>query len=674
LVKRKIKLDEHKIVKPLICMINKLSLIQYVSKNGSVMGNFMLTNFFIRALFDAGFSNNFTLLKKAKAWYDSNANDNKEFNLFLLEGLLIFNEEKEKYTIKQLNELKKHYTPEGRFDLTVGYSPHGDLFSTMFSLRTILYLKKPQAFFEKDQIDQSIKWLIDHRKEIKQLKDKLFPIYILSIYNKEFYKNEIENLLSEVWEKSNSVYKNLKKSISEGYKVDTNALEEVLWITCDLIPLYQTYPKIKLYIDDFVIFLENKLLNYLRPHYAENDDLEDNNLIYFKIRIFSLIITILSKYFGNELKKALSENLILEELAHNINSFLAIQEEKIKPFIDSIGKRLKIGIDEVLPISGGYSDSKIFRVKSEVNILVNMYNYKLPSLIFKISNTSTFRKEIINYCKIPGSLKQYFSKLTNPIFYSNLEDEKINIILIMEDLINYWTLNEIYEKIDFNKKLEYTNEEPINDLCKLLKHFYNSTLLKSKNTNLIFDLYLQDMFKSMSSLLKSKKFNLMFENFSKYFLQNLRHIMNIKDEFKPSISTIMHGDLNLRNIMIFNDSDDSRIKFIDIDNLRIKGDYAYDIGELIVDIFSKNISKSKSFVDSKGTISKKCPWITIIENIFYDYSSEIKDDTFEKRLNLSKIRSLLKLSKICLENENYGSLKRYIKQIISLLQKIRNKK
>jgi hypothetical protein len=103
----------------------------------------------------------------------------------------------------------------------------------------------------------------------------------------------------------------------------------------------------------------------------------------------------------------------------------------------------------------------------------------------------------------------------------------------------------------------------------------------------------------------------------------------------------MHGDLNLRNIMARLVGDKWTFKLIDIDRLTLQGDFAYDIGELLVDAQITLQEKEPL----SGSLANE-----VVEHVrrWKDNEPSLAEDTskFEARLALAKARSLTKSAKI----------------------------
>jgi 5-methylthioribose kinase len=110
------------------------------------------------------------------------------------------------------------------------------------------------------------------------------------------------------------------------------------------------------------------------------------------------------------------------------------------------------------------------------------------------------------------------------------------------------------------------------------------------------------------------------------------------ESFEP---TVMHGDLNIRNIMTRGKQSittEPRFRLIDINRFSRIGDVAYDIGELLVDL--DQVSKHKDFAEIGRETNE------LIEAAFQKFMNERADATYEIRLLLSKARSLLKLTQL----------------------------
>jgi len=138
------------------------------------------------------------------------------------------------------------------------------------------------------------------------------------------------------------------------------------------------------------------------------------------------------------------------------------------------------------------SDTEVYRIKPEIIIPIYKQKYPLPSVIIKRSNTQTFEKELQNYAIIPNFLKRFFAEISTELSLPITENNTLEIFLIMQDLAEYFTLNEILNRFDvaFNKvENKRVIEEKLNKLisyvCVELKFLYENSIKCEKNSAVI---------------------------------------------------------------------------------------------------------------------------------------------------------------------------------------------
>lgn len=302
-------------------------------------------------------------------------------------------------------------------------------------------------------------------------------------------------------------------------------------------------------------------------------------------------------------------------------------------YTELLKRWINLSLKEITELRGGFSGVKVNRVKPELSIPIYDNTYHIHSLIIKSSDKETFEKEKSNFKKIPNNLKQYFSKITDNTPYIPTK-RPLEVCLIMEDLINYHTLEEkIKEYLDYQgtREKKESLKKLLQNTCSTLEFIYDTTRNDNSNNDEIIVKYFSYIYKIIPKLISHKIIR------SK--LIDIMNFLNKKitdnDSLKIAYGTIMHGDLNTRNIMIRQEKVDFNLKLIDIDHFSKIGDYAFDIGELSADILT-------SFLNGKK-------WSKFVEDYFFNYSRSINDNTFSSRLKLSKIYSILKLISIKLK-------------------------
>lgn len=652
-----------KISEAIITMLDDISLIQKMSKNGSILNSEILTNYLIKAFKNAGLPNFYTPLREAKKWCLTVTEQHKEINPFILHSLILLGEENQNYVQEKLNELRtRSRKSDGRFEVPTGYLFQGDLFSTMFVIEIILDLSNTSKYFKKEEIEQSLNWVIEHIQDISKIKEIGFLIYLLARHDPKKYNEIIEELSKSIYPHLEELLKDLEKSINSGkfdYISRNNKLETLLWLLYDLIDIENS--KIKGLINKAMDMLNTLLISFVLPFYHPERELTlHENDIWFKVRTASLIISIYSKYYKENITNVILEILLndREQITTKKLYYLHFGKEirDVERFKDIIRKWIIVNIDDRTELTGGMSDTEVYRIKPEIIIPIYKQKYPLPSVIIKRSNTQTFEKELQNYAIIPNFLKRFFAEISTESSLSVTENNILEIFLIMQDLAEYSTLNEILNRYDvaFNKvENKRVIEEKLNKLisyvCMELKFLYENSIKREKNSAVIAH-YFEDIFKSLS-LLSIKGLDVgTFEKILTYLQEKYRDITSLE----PNFATFMHGDLNSRNIMIKIENNKYDFKLIDIDSINLFGDYIFDIGELYVDI-TYNLRNIGKIIGG---------WI---EKYFRDFADQLGDRTFEERLKLAKIRSFIKLAKIHAKRDKVEKVEELIKEVLKLI-------
>jgi hypothetical protein len=435
------------------------------------------------------------------------------------------------------------------------------------------------------------------------------------------YENIIDDLLNDIDSRIEQLTKdsNLKN------------IENICWIIYDLMPLYNKKSAAKKIVDSCMEVLRASITSI-----AEN--LGRLNA-YGQIMIGTRVIMALSAYYGKGFfVEKVYENLALGQFLRD-RDYVRFNISKYQMFFKELVGRWIIPTMNVEPdnLESGFSGSLVYRLRPNIKIPGTSQRYDFPSLIVKLSNRESFEREINNYKMIPDALKSFFVKITEPRV--DIEDYEG---VIMEDLTNYNTLLEILKSSwhdDRKKKI-------LESLYRFLKLIYSeSKKIDDKQSYIIQQIYKGEILKSLSAIILALKDIKDIKNFEVHITPVVNSLMKLvsQDQFiNSNFLTLMHGDLNLRNIMIGLEEDDSvNLKLIDIDKLTLDGDYAYDVGELIVDL---DIQVGKVYS-------------RYVEQKFEDFAKEESDESFTSRLTIGKINSLLKLAKI---NVNKGEFEKCI--------------
>lgn len=335
---------------------------------------------------------------------------------------------------------------------------------------------------------------------------------------------------------------------------------------------------------------------------------------------------------------------------YNDEGSLEIMSRLTEPDTDVIEAALSASLSkisvELKELKGGLSGSQVYRVKATCGVPTFNVLSDLPNFVVKINFKDSFHQEALNYRNIPDPLKKYFARVDADKLFQASKDKAL-WLFIMEDLIDYDTLYHMMnvEEVTFNE-LQPTIEKLSLILEKLYLPKAGLKYLYKNSAGVIKSAYLGKMERTLNLVARKEDPALPPEQISE-----IRSLLDAipASRLEPPYMTLMHGDLHSRNIMVR--SSDLDIKFIDIDNFAVLGDFIYDFGELIVhasfvgrisEIDSAELTESNydSFVTPEhiSDLSK-------IEGILAEKAKEIAarlaDTSWSKRLLLAEARFLL---------------------------------
>jgi hypothetical protein len=586
-------------------------------EDGSVEGNPLYTHHFIRLFIEAGFSPTFPFLVKSKEWF-KNLPDEGYINPFKIKSLIYLGEGGNYNIQAELKRMVDSQRIDGRFHLALGYLPEGDLFSTLVAVDILISSGNTENY--RNTIESALDWIKSKKEDFVKERDKGYAILLMTKYDPIKYEDVINYLLASI----DSRIEQLTKDLS------LEKIEEICWIIYDLMPLYNRKDDAKKIVDMCMKVLKENI-TYIARNFIRFPK-------YWKIMIGTRLIMALSAYYGKEFfAKKLYENFALKQFLEYLDKISRRISKYQMFFKNLVGKWLisNINVEDNI-LEGGFSGSLVYRLRTSINIPELNLRYSFPSLIVKLSDKESFEREINNYKMIPDTLKTYFVEITEP---------RVNIMgyegIIMEDLTDHYTL------LEFLKAKEFDNvkKQILGKICRYLKLIYSeSKKIDDNQSYIIQQIYKGEILKSLSSIIsvfKDVKNVKIFEDSITPVINNLMKIISQNQFFNSNFLTLMHGDLNLRNIMISLKRDSISVKLIDIDKLTLHGDYAYDIGELIVDL---DIQVGKEYS-------------IYVENEFKNLADQWNDINFTSRLTIAKITSLLKLAKV---NMNKGELEKCI--------------
>lgn len=491
---------------------------------------------------------------------------------------------------------------------------------------------------------------------------------------------------SEHISNSNNYIENTEFKILEIIKSFALQLEwyeilRVIDISYILIDIFETNADIILNNNDNIEFVESIYNDYIIKELEKRSNLFEVALLLRSILYFQDIDCIKGCLIDELLNKYIDEN----------SSKIKIQENQQKKLINNcVLSSLKVDQEnmEFEVLKGGESGDLVIRIKN-IDLLGYLPRaggtdkiYSFEKCITKISSQRNFYKEIEKYNSIPPNIKLYFANLDQykTTFFMN---EDVYSGMFQEDLRNFNSFHEYLSSL--KKKLErgsISSQESINNIkivikniievyIEILKVYYNireKEKEKYRTKNIIipdsfyikkFDIAIKNIFRIifkikkfaslkvfLSSSLKMKINQDSYEyepitNYIKPYTARKRNHISLKN------LTWMHGDFHTRNIMIkeiINKKEKYDIKLIDLDNMNKSGDYLYDMGMLIADIFgySDTIAHNKAFQINPGKIEYEYP----LGDKIYCYRNEVENYI----VDILKEKEIIKKIEKCTNN------------------------
>lgn len=294
---------------------------------------------------------------------------------------------------------------------------------------------------------------------------------------------------------------------------------------------------------------------------------------------------------------------MLDSALESINQSQNQREAKrIGEFEQLVRKRIKITIRNIVKLSGGISDARVFRVNYVVDangLAVaadsNSSRFEIHSIVVKSGTRADLQQSLQRYQHLRPDIQPYFAQHSQqPAMLEASPSAPAYVIL--EDLTEkYVTLRQVFGDIDHHKlsandrkKLAHITNTVANSLFDIYRRTRRSD---SQLVGLqVSRLYLSRLDKSLIEMCRPERFprlkqfftgfwfgSTRYESIETYQIRLYRHL----DALRPPFLTLMHGDCHSRNIML--DDCYDTIKLIDLDKLDDSGDYVMDIALLIED-------------------------------------------------------------------------------------------
>lgn len=293
---------------------------------------------------------------------------------------------------------------------------------------------------------------------------------------------------------------------------------------------------------------------------------------------------------------------------------------------------------------GGMSGTTVMRITPQLRMAANgsrhvvhgeTDNYRLPtfgSAIVKYGTLAPLAHEYSVYRHLPVTHRHFFAQIITAPMEVEARTSERHGYLLLEDLADHTSLQE--RLLSSSAGLSGTQS---NQLVDFLQQIYQIPHQGEQTKNQIYKLYIAPMYHSLHRLKLYGDYLLNFAVEYETLSTQLAMLSAHSKRFEPVPTTVMHGDLNLNNVMIAAASQKgaTRFRLIDLEKFTWAGDMAYDIGELVVDL------------EDLWNAHRLAPAIldlaAMLEKRFTAYAEAQGDRTFAARLVLAKARSRLKL-------------------------------
>lgn len=278
------------------------------------------------------------------------------------------------------------------------------------------------------------------------------------------------------------------------------------------------------------------------------------------------------------------------------------------------------------------------------------------SLACKVDYKDSFLNQLSRFQDLPEDIKALFPETIVTIV------DKPPYISIDEHLENYTNFHDLIFAEDMNKE---QIEKLTMQVMKVLFGAYNVTYDDCCKPNLT-TLYINRITERLEEAKKrDSKFDALL---SRKVVVNgdtldrpcdcIDAISSTINRLEPGFATFMHGDAHPDNILVKRNGNEFDIKLVDKDNVRIRGDYLYDIGKMThwLKVFwlIRNLKDVNKSVDIKIDFDDPIEIEYILEpsenstlalKVILDqtekFSKKNKDDSWKSRLLLSEASALL---------------------------------
>lgn len=312
-----------------------------------------------------------------------------------------------------------------------------------------------------------------------------------------------------------------------------------------------------------------------------------------------------------------------------------------------------LGSEQIL--GGGYSGASVVRVTPQLKIpsahAGGTKSERIPgveSLVIKFGSKGNLDRERRNYRSIPPEHERLFAAIPKGVHVDTVGDQVIEY-LIIEDLAGFQTIDELLSGADADFG-GYVADR----LVEFLEAFYAMRPIVDERQGRgpqVRDLYVTPIQRSLETIHDLRLRMASLGVADRDVLDDLYFIFRVSRQLSDFPASVMHGDLNTRNVLVHVQGVARRgaqitFKLIDLDRFSRSGDVVYDLGEFLVDnnVYKALLEGRREDPEDRQKVRKRVN--ERVKNMAREVCLAKSDRMYQVRLHLARARSLAKLLEI----------------------------
>jgi hypothetical protein len=271
-----------------------------------------------------------------------------------------------------------------------------------------------------------------------------------------------------------------------------------------------------------------------------------------------------------------------------------------------VHSRVEVVIDEKDELSGGYTRDHLFRVGFSFGMHIGAddndpnHSFRKSSVVIKRSTEDAFTQAVVNYARLTDTARPLFAR-HSPTPHVIKDGQALSYFLVLEDLANHVTLSDLFrnriDQAELGSKARILLDHSVENISRAHFQLFESAMLPSDSfpgvqlSRLYFSRIEERLTQAYMPALEvdlvpwNSKTGIDTQGYDPGFVglkYCLATLQSAGDKLQPAMLGLIHGDLHSRNVML--DKEARVVRFIDMDKLRWSGDYAADLGLLLMDI------------------------------------------------------------------------------------------